>query len=109
MRNSWVDVLTEYAASFVASFISFFVIVFFAAILFAPIYWGYVEYHFNKSDCSVWVDNEMVYNGKCHFVSVEPVGEYGNSKRVAIFQDVRKWHQVQKYISENVQIKESVK
>lgn len=73
--------------------------------------WIWVEplnYYFNQSDCSVWVDNNMVYNGKCHFVDVEPVGEYGNSKRVAIYKDVRKWYQKQKYISENVEIKEAV-
>ena len=44
-----------------------------------------------------------------YFVDVEPVGEYGNSKRVAIFSDVRKWHQKQKYISEDVEIKEYVR
>lgn len=74
--------------------------------------WIWIEplnYHFNKSDCSVWVNQEMVYNGKCHFVDVEPVGEYGNSKRVAIYYDVRKWHQKQKYISEDVEIKEYVR
>ena len=84
-------------------------IVFTGALILSPLYWGYVEYHFNQSDCSVWVDSKMVYNGKCHFVDVSPVGEYGNSKRVAIYSDVRKWHQSQKYISENVEIKESVK
>jgi len=74
-----------------------------------PWWIGPVSYHFNKSDCSVWVNKEMVYNGKCHFVDVEPVGEYGNSKRVAIFSDVRKWHQKQKYIAEDVEIKEYVR
>lgn len=79
------------------------------ALVTLPLWVGYCMYHFNKSDCSVWVDNSMVYNGKCHFVDVSPVGEYGNSKRVSIYYDVRKWHQKQKYISENVEIKESIK
>lgn len=67
-----------------------------------------IAFHFNKSECSVWVNYNMVYNGYCHFVDVTPVGEYGNSKRVSIYNDVRKWHQVKKYISEDVEIKEPV-
>ena len=82
--------------------------VFIATVIAAPFAIGPIQYHFNQSTCSVWVDDRMVYNGKCHYVDVEPVGEYGNSKRVAIYNDKRKWHQQQKYISENVQIKEFV-
>lgn len=74
-----------------------------------PFWVGYAQYFFNRSDCSVWVNGDLVYNGKCHFVDVEPVGEYGNSKRVAIYSDARKWFQVQKYISDDVEIKEAVK
>lgn len=94
--------------NFIVNCVCSFLILLLVALLALPLYVGYIGYHFNKSDCSVWVDNNMVYNGKCHFVDVEPVGEYGNSKRVAIYYDVRKWHQVQKYISEDVQIKEYV-
>lgn len=79
------------------------------SLLTLPLWVGYAQYHFNKSDCSVWVNGEMVYNGKCHFVEVSPVGEYGNSKRVSIYKDVRCWHQIQKYISEDVEIREAVK
>ena len=68
--------------------------------------WAYL---LNKAECSVWVDKQMVYNGKCHFVSVDPVGEYGSSKRVSIYSDVAKFIQVKKYISEDVEIKDVVK
>lgn len=61
---------------------------------------------FNQAECSVWVSKKMVYNGKCHFVKVEPVGEYGNSKKVSIYSDVQKWHQVKKFISDDVEVRE---
>ena len=79
------------------------------AVITIPFWVGYVQYFFNKSDCSVWVNGDLVYNGKCHFVNVDPVGEYGNSKRVVIYSDERRWFQVQKYISDDVEIKEAVK
>lgn len=65
-----------------------------------------IGYHFNKSTCSVWIDSKEVYSGKCHYVTVEPVGEYGKSKRVRIYKDMNLWHLQQEYISENVEMKE---
>ena len=65
-----------------------------------------IAYHFNKSTCDVLVNQQEVYSGFCHFVEVEPVGEYGNSKRVIIYRDSRRWRPKQVYVSDDVEIKE---
>lgn len=65
-----------------------------------------IEYHFNKSTCSVVVDQEEVYSGYCHFVTVGSIGENGNTKRVIIYKDSRRWRPKQVYISDDVYIGE---
>lgn len=81
----------------------------FLAISTCPFWIMYVTYNLNKAECSVWVGPDLVYNGRCHFVSVEPVGEYGASKRVKIYSDVYKLHKVGEYVSDNVEVKDAVK
>ena len=71
-----------------------------------PLWGEYVRFHFNHSTCSVIIDNKNVYSGYCHFVNVDPVGEYGQSKKVTIYKDVIKWHVQQIYISDKVELKE---
>lgn len=66
-----------------------------------------VAYHFNKSTCSVSIDYREVYNGRCHFVTVESIGENGNTKRVIIYKDSRRWRPQQVYVTDNVMVTES--
>ena len=47
----------------------------------------YLDYKFDKSMCKVEVSNKTVYEGRCHFVSVNSVGENGNTKHVTIFSE----------------------
>ena len=65
-----------------------------------------IEYHFNKSTCAVLIEDKTVYKGLCHFVEVSPVGEMGKSKEVIIYKDSRRWIPLQRYITEDVVIKE---
>ena len=65
-----------------------------------------VEYYFDKSECNIFVDNEVVYSGKCHFADVVSVGENGNSKHVVIYKDIFKTQPIKHYISEKVEVKQ---
>lgn len=65
-----------------------------------------IGYHFNKSTCSVYINNREVYSGYCHFVKVRPLGELGTSKEVTIYKDVNCWYPKQIYVSDQVEVKE---
>jgi len=65
----------------------------------------YLNYKFDKSICKVEVSNKTVYEGRCHFVSVNSVGENGNTKHVTIFSDVLKLKPTAHYLSEKVTVK----
>ena len=65
---------------------------------------NWVGYALNPSECKVLVNGEKVYEGRCHYVTVQPLGEYGNSKKVSIYSDKGKLIQIKKYISEDVEI-----
>lgn len=89
----------------------FLCLIFFVAVV-LPIFFvlGFgkvIEYHFNKSTCSVFVDQEEVYSGYCHFVTVDSIGENGNTKRVVIYKDSRRWRPEQIYVSDDVFVGEA--
>lgn len=65
----------------------------------------YVDFVLDKSDCAVKVNNQIVYEGRCHFVTVHSIGENGNSKHVTIYKDVLQTQPLAHYVSENVEVK----
>lgn len=86
--------------------ITFFVLIVGLPIFFTLGFGEVIAYHFNKSTCSVYVNSAKVYSGYCHFVTVGSLGENGNTKRVIIYKDSRRWRPKQVYVSDDVEIKE---
>lgn len=71
--------------------------------------WGVPRLAYNMSPlCSVWVDDELVYNGKCQLVRITPIGEYGYTKTVLISKNMYLIRKANKYVSDNVKVKEFV-
>lgn len=60
--------------------------------------------YFNQATCSVYVDGKKVYEGRQHFVSIRPIGEYGATKKVIIYKDVRRFFKEAVYVSDDVKM-----
>ena len=48
----------------------------------------FADYIFDKSQCSVYVDDKIEYSGRCHYISISSIGENGFTKDVTIYKDV---------------------
>ena len=65
---------------------------------------NYAEYKLDKSECNVYVDNNLVYSGRSHFVSIDSIGENGNTKSLTIHKDVLCLKPDAHYVSENIKV-----
>lgn len=65
---------------------------------------NYAEYKLDKSECNVYVDNNLVYSGRSHFVSISSIGENGNTKSLTIHKDVLCLKPDAHYVSENIKV-----
>ena len=63
---------------------------------------NYIDYRLNDSYCSLYIENKKVYEGRCHYLQVDSIGENGNSKLVTIYKDVLKLQPDKNFISESV-------
>lgn len=63
---------------------------------------NYINYCLDNSYCSLYVENKKVYEGRCHYLQIDSIGENGNSKKVIIYKDAVKLQPKKKFISENV-------
>ena len=64
-----------------------------------------LDYTFDKSQCDVYVNNESVFKGRCHFISVDSVGENGNTKHLVIYKDKLCFKPLKHYYSENIEVR----
>ena len=84
----------------------------FAVVLFVVGMFGFwcignqVVYYFDKSICTATVNEEVVYQGRCHFITVNSVGENGNSKHLTIYKDAMNLRPLNHYIAENIKVSE---
>lgn len=71
------------------------------------IYGGFylADFYLDKSMCKAYVNNQLVYDGRCHFISVDSIGENGNSKILTIYKDKTGLKPKAKYIHENIEVK----
>lgn len=51
------------------------------------------------------LNNELVYDGKCHFISVSSVGENGNTKHLTIYGDILGFRPLKHYYANNIEVK----
>lgn len=63
---------------------------------------GYLN---DKSICDVYVDNQRVYNDRCHFISIHSIGENGFTKQLTIYKDIFGFKPLKKYVSENIVVR----
>ena len=61
-----------------------------------------IDYYLDDSYCSLYIENEKIYEGRCHYLQVGSIGENGNSKQVTIYKDAAKLRPDKKFISESV-------
>ena len=75
-----------------------------AGIISLAIYNGifFIQATLDHSTCIATVDSKEVYRGKCHFITLEPVGQYGNTKLLTIYKGVSCIIPYKKYTSENI-------
>lgn len=65
---------------------------------------NYTDYKLDKSECNVYVDNNLVYSGRSHFISIDSIGENGNTKSLTIHKDVLCLKPDAHYVSENIKV-----
>lgn len=63
---------------------------------------GYLN---DKSICDVYVDNQRVYNDRCHFIGIHSIGENGFTKQLTIYKDIFGFKPLKKYVSENIVVR----
>ena len=63
---------------------------------------GFFASKIDHSTCVATVDNNEVYRGKCHFLSVQSVGENGNTKKLEIYDGVLLIIPYKVYVSDNI-------
>lgn len=67
---------------------------------------NYANYVLDKSYCTLLIEGKQVYEGRCHYIDIDSIGQNGNSKRVTIYKDAIHTKPIKKFISEDVVIKE---
>ena len=65
---------------------------------------NYVGYKLDTSECNVYVDNNLVYSGRSHFIDIGSIGENGNTKNLTIHKDILCLKPVAHYVSENIKV-----
>lgn len=60
----------------------------------------------DQSYCTAKVNNQVVYNGRCHYLDIESIGENGNTKHLTIYGDKWKTHPVKQFINNNITVGE---
>ena len=63
---------------------------------------GYLN---DKSICNVYVDNQRVYNDRCHFITIRSIGENGNTKKLTIYEDIFGFKPIKQYVSEDIVVR----
>lgn len=64
------------------------------------------NYFLDESYCTLFIDNKQIYEGRCHYVDINSIGENGNTKQVVIYKDAFLFKPIKKFVSENVVLKE---
>ena len=67
---------------------------------------NYVSYKLDKSECQVYVENKIVYEGRCHFVTVNSIGENGNTKHLTVYKDILGLKPLKHYVNNDIKVKE---
>lgn len=62
-------------------------------------------YKFDNSMCRVYVNNEQVFSGRCHFIEIGSIGENGNTKKLTIYEDIFCFKPKARYVNEKIEVR----
>lgn len=60
----------------------------------------------DQSYCTAKVNNQVVYNGRCHYLDIESIGENGNTKHLTVYGNKWKSRPVKQFVSNNITVGE---
>lgn len=61
-------------------------------------------YLLDKSECVAIVAGNVVYDGRCHFISIRSIGENGNSKILTIYNDIWGFKPKAQYVNQDIEV-----
>ena len=67
---------------------------------------AFADYKLDKTECAVYIENQFVHQGRCHFINISSIGENGNTKHLTIYKDILCLKPLKHYINNDIQIKE---
>lgn len=62
------------------------------------------SYLLDKSECVATVAGNVVYDGRCHFISIHSIGENGNSKILTIYNDIWGFKPKAQYVNQDIEV-----
>lgn len=66
----------------------------------------WVDDRSDQSYCTAKVNNQVVYNGRCHYLDIESIGKNGNTKHLTTYGDKWKSRPVKQFINNNITVGE---
>ena len=66
----------------------------------------WADYRLDQSYCTAKVNNQVVYNGRCHYLDIESIGENDNTKHLTIYGNKWKSRPVKQFINNNITVGE---
>ena len=66
----------------------------------------WADYKLDQSYCTAKVNNQVVYNGRCHYLGIESIGENGNTKHLTIYGNKWKSRPVKQFVNNNITVGE---
>ena len=67
---------------------------------------NWADYKLDQSYCTAKVNNQIVYNGICHYLDLESIGENGNTKHLTVYDNKWKARPVKQFVSNNITVEE---
>lgn len=64
------------------------------------------NYFLDKSMCNAYVADDLVYQGRCHFLSINSIGENGTTKKLIIYKDKVGLKPAKVFINDDIKITE---
>ena len=66
----------------------------------------WADYKLDQSYCTAKVNNQVVYNGRCHYLDIKSIGENGNTKHLTIYGNKWKTRPVKQFVNNDITVEE---
>lgn len=67
---------------------------------------NWADYRLDQSYCTAKVNNEVIYNGRCHYLDIESIGENGDTKHLTVYSNKWKTRSVKQFVNNNITVEE---